>query len=233
MTRLLFNMSHLTIKHLMVMGMNTNPYTITTGAPFLHDLQRDDLQRAQDEKLWNKMSDDEKTQFLAAGMVTWAQSPDIPIRPDNAHIHIGVCGVCRILLHCDYIKESLLTDLCDCVRELTCTTDFDQPQGLDQSLQCQLQRAVESINAVWNSDVQSDVQQKKDFVQNSLKLTNEDIKENFKILSNLITTDGRQFIAEGSSFFFQRAGYHNWAQRGLTRSPTPDSPPAADDGRYY
>ncbi len=66
------------------MGMNTNPYTITTtmgggGGQLIRDLQR-----AEDEKLnleekqkWDLFTDQQKINFLRQGGVTWdSHQPD-------------------------------------------------------------------------------------------------------------------------------------------------------------
>jgi hypothetical protein len=170
-------------------SMTVNPYTITTGGLLIHEFQRaaDEKLNVEDKKKWDDMDTYDKTRFLERGGVTWGQN-----MPDTSRdqIHIGVFGACRILLHADYINLSLLAHLCqhvskvalldpDNIRVIWDTTTLD--------LQHQLHDAVETLNAAWNS---GDVETKITFVENSLTLTNEDIKEQIKILSNLITPDG-------------------------------------------
>jgi hypothetical protein len=138
------------------------------------------------------MNIDQKTDFIQRGRVTWGQT--MPDTCDNK-IHIGVFGACRILLHGEYINPSLLKNLCDSVN----TALFDDDDYFEHrvvwntatlDLQHQLQIAVQSINDVWNSDDVHSLTRKITFVEHSLTLTNEDIKEQIKILSNLITPDG-------------------------------------------
>jgi len=142
------------------------------------------------------MDTDDKTDFIEGGRVTWGQN-----MPDTCdQIHIGVFGACRILLHGEYIDQSLLKKLCESV-DKDAFLDVDDSHNscviwntetLD--LQHQLHIAVQRINAAWNS---GDVETQITFVEHSLTLTNEDIKEQIKILSNLITDGHNGFMAVG------------------------------------
>jgi hypothetical protein len=142
------------------------------------------------------MDTDDKTDFIEGGRVTWGQN-----MPDTCdQIHIGVFGACRILLHGEYIDQSLLKKLCESVD----TALFDDDDYFNHrvvwntatlDLQHELQIAVQSINDVWNSDDVHSLTRKITFVEHSLTLTNEDIKEQIKILSNLITDGHNGFMA--------------------------------------
>ncbi len=123
------------------MGMNTNPYTITTtmgggGGQLNHYLQR-----AEDEKLNvdDLITDQKKTNFLEQGGVTWGHN--MPDTDRGAYteqsrildqIHIGVFGACRILLRCvprgsdqPYISSRLLAELCQNVSKVALLSDAD------------------------------------------------------------------------------------------------------------
>ena len=181
--------------------MTVNPYTITTGGLLIHEFQRaaDEKLNVEDKKKWDDMDTYHKTRFLERGGVTWGLTmPDIC---DNK-IHIGVFGACRILLHGNYINPSLLKNLCNSVNTELSVFDDDNPfehrvvwNTATLDLQHQLQIAVQTINDVWNSDDVHSLTRKITFVEHSLTLTNEDIKEQIKILSNLITDGHNGFMA--------------------------------------
>jgi len=178
--------------------MTVNPYTITTGGLLIHEFQRaaDEKLNVEDKKKWDDMDTYDKTRFLERGGVTWGQN-----MPDTSRdqIHIGVFGACRILLHADYINPSLLADLCQHVSKVALFLDQDNSRVIWDTttldLQHELQIAVQSINDVWNSDDVHSLTRKITFVEHSLTLTNEDIKEQIKILSNLITDGHNGFMA--------------------------------------
>ena len=185
------------------MGMNTNPYTITTtmgggGGQLIHHLQRaeDEKLNVDDQKKWNLMDIDQKANFIRAGNVTWGGN----IADNCDEIHIGVFGACRILLHGKYIEQSLLENLCRSVNTELSVLDDDNPlhhrvvwNTQTWDLQHQLRDAVQRINDVWNCTrvvFNSNIQTKITFVEHSLTFTHEDIKKQIKILSHLITEGG-------------------------------------------